>query len=278
MKELRQCLEGYPVIMLEAIAEGNGLKLVDERKETLIEQLVGELLQPEVVARTLSSLSPQERQALDVILAEGGKIKAYFLTRRYGHIRPFGVGGLQRFKPWQRPANPLERLYFLGYLFRTFGTIEDYRGEIFFIPTDLLPLLPQVEKSPIPFTVETLSIPPIVREEDLSIVRDLFSFLSYLRREEVILTKEGQLMRRDLRHLSQRFLVKEEPLEAERGRPAFLRHLGEKLGLMQLSAGVLRVGPEARSWLKAPMLKRFGCFGTNGEGMPTGTSSGRWRA
>jgi len=257
MKELGQCLEGYPVVMLEAIAEGNGLKFTAERKEELIEQLVRELLQPEVVARTLGSLSLQERQALDLVIAEGGRIRAYLLTRRYGHIRSFGVGSLHRLKPWQKPANPMERLYFLGYLFRTFGTIEDYHGEIFFIPTDLLPLLPQVEKPPIPFTVKTLSIPPIVREGSLGIVRDLFFLLSYLQREEVTLTKEGQLRRRDLRRLNQRFLVKEEPLEAGRGRPAFLRHLGERLSLMRLSTGILRVGPEARSWLKAPMLERI---------------------
>jgi len=254
MKELRECLTSYGLGMLEAIAQSNGLRLGGITKEEIVSELARELLRPEAVSRMLASLSPREREALDRLLAEGGKMKAYLLVREYGGIRTFGPGGLSRAQPWLAPATATERLYFLGLLARGYGTLGDYSGEILFVPKDLLALLPAAQKRSPLFWVSTVPAPAFVREGDFSLVKDLFSLLGYLRRWRPALDREGRLPAADIRRLSQRMLVDEGSEEG--GRFAFLRFLAEGSGLIEVKEGVLEVGPRAREWLHASMLER----------------------
>nr|NIO68718.1 hypothetical protein [Anaerolineae bacterium] len=96
MKTLRQSLIDYDMAMLRAIAEMHGLELSSNRQEEAVVQLAEELLQPEEVALTLEGLSPTEREALEAIIAQGGRIKAPLFLREYGELRAFGPGRLER--------------------------------------------------------------------------------------------------------------------------------------------------------------------------------------
>jgi len=242
--------------MLRAIAEMHDLELSSNRQEEAVVQLVEELLQPEEVALTLDGLSPTEQEALEAIIAQGGRIRAPLFLREYGELRAFGPGRLEREKPWLEPANAAEGLWYRGLIYKVFDEVEDYRGEFFFIPQDLLSLLPQAEKGSPSFTVGPSSQPPVVRQGDLAFLEDICTFLGYLQREEVKPLRGGYLPRPVMERLNERFIVKEDPVGIvhERGtqRLAFLHHLCRQLRLVRVRGGLLRPGSaEARAWLKS---------------------------
>lgn len=256
MKTLRQSLLDYDMAMLRAMAEMHGLELSSNRQEEAVVQLAEELLQPEEVALTLESLSPTEREALEAIIAQGGQIKAPLFLREYGELRAFGPGRLEREKPWLELANAAEGLWYRGLIYRAFDEAEDYRGEFFFIPQDLLPLLPQAEKSPPSFTVEPAPPPSVIHQGDLALLEDICTFLSYLQREEVKPLRGGYLPRPVIERLNERFIVKEDLAEIihERGtqRLAFLHHLCRQLRLVWVRGGLLKPNSaQARAWLKS---------------------------
>jgi len=256
VKTLHQSLIDCDVAMLRAIAEMHGLELSSNRQEEAVVQLAEELLQPEEVALTLEALSPTEREALEAIIAQGGRIKAPLFLREYGDLRAFGPGRLERERPWLEPANAAEGLWYRGLIYKAFDEAEGYKGEFFFIPQDLLPLLPQVEKGSPPFTVEPLPPPAIIRQGDLALLEDVCTFLSYLQREEVKPLRGGYLPRPVMGELNERFIVREDLAEIvhERGtqRLAFLHHLCRQLRLVRVRGGLLKPNSaEARAWLKS---------------------------
>jgi hypothetical protein len=256
VKTLRQSLIDCDMAMLRAIAEMHGLELSSNRQEEAVVQLAEELLQPEEVALTLEGLSPTEREALEAIIAQGGRIRAPLFLREYGEVRAFGPGRLEREKPWLELANAAEGLWYRGLIYKAFDETEDYRGEFFFIPQDLLPLLPQAEQGLPSFTVEPSSPPPVIRQGDLALLEDICTFLSYLQREEVKPLGGGYLPRPVMGELNERFIVKEGLAEIvhERGtqRLAFLHHLCRQLRLVRVRGGLLKPNSaEARAWLKS---------------------------
>jgi len=256
VKTLRQSLIGCDMAMLRAIAEMHGLELSSNRQEEAVVQLAEELLQPEEVALTLEGLSPTELGALEAIIAQGGRIKAPLFLREYGELRAFGPGRLEWEKPWLELTNAAEGLWYRGLIYKAFDETEDYRGEFFFIPQDLLPYLPQAEKGPPSFTVEPLPPPPVIRQGDLAFLEDICTFLSYLQREEMKPLRGGYLPRPVMERLNERFIVKEDLAEIvhERGtqRLTFLHQLCRQLRLVRVRGGLLRPSSaEARAWLKS---------------------------
>jgi hypothetical protein len=242
--------------MLRAIAEMHALELSSNRQEEAVVQLVEELLQPEEVALTVEGLSPTEQEALEVIIAQGGRIKAPLFLREYGELRAFGPGRLEREKPWLELTNAAEGLWYRGLIYKAFDEVEDYRGEFFFIPQDLLSLLPQAEKGSPSFTVGPSSQPPVIRQGDLALLEDICTFLGYLQREEMKPLRGGYLPRPVIERLNERFIVKEDlaGIVHERGtqRLAFLHHLCRQLRLVRVRGGLLRPSSaEARAWLKS---------------------------
>jgi hypothetical protein len=256
VKTLHQSLIDCDMAMLRAIAEMHGLELSSNRQEEAVVQLAEELLQPEEVALTLEGLSPTEREGLEAIVAQGGRIRAPLFLREYGELRAFGPGRLEREKPWLELANVAEGLWYRGLIYKAFDEAEGYQGEFFFIPQDLLPLLPQAEKGPPAFTVEPSLPPPVICQGDLAFLDDICTFLSYLQREEVKPLRGGHLPRPVMERLNERFIVKEDLSEIvhEKGtqRLAFLHHLCRRSRLVRIRRGLLKPSSaEARTWLKS---------------------------
>jgi len=242
--------------MLRVIAEMHGLELTSNRQDEAVVQLAEELLQLEEVALTLDGLSPTERGTLEAIITQGGKIKAPLFLREYGELRAFGPGRLEREKPWLELANAAEGLWYRGLIYKAFDETEGYRGEFFFIPQDLLPLLPQAGKGLPSFTVEPSPSPPVIRQADLALLEDVCTFLSCLQREEMKPLRGGYLPRPVVERLNEQFIVKEDLAEIvhERGtqRLAFLHHLCRQLRLVRVRRGLLKPSSaEARTWLKS---------------------------
>ncbi len=268
MKNLHRCLIDCDMAMLRAIAQRRGIELTSNRQREVVEQLAEVLAQPESMADVLETLRPQEREALESLVSEGGRKKTHIFFRQYGEIRPFGPGRLERERPWESPISaaegpvlsPAEGLWYSGLVYRAFDEVEGQTSEFIFVPQDLLPLLPGVEKEPpalapavAPAVVKTASTPSAIRQGDLTLVQDTCAFLSHLQNEDVKPLKDGSLARRDMEGISKRFLVKESEDEQGTERLAFLQHLCQRLRLVHTSEGFLKPNPpEARRWLKAP--------------------------
>ncbi|MFQ5812859.1 MAG: helicase-associated domain-containing protein [Anaerolineae bacterium] len=261
MKNLRQCLIDCDMAMLRAIAQRRGVELTSNRQREVVEQLAEELAQLESIADVLERLEPQEREALESLVSEGGRNKLHLFVRQYGEIRAFGPGSLERERPWGDPVSAAEGLWYSGLIYRAFDEVggkprQGQTSEFVFVPQDLLPLLPEVEKRPPAFVVETAPTPSVIRQGDLALVQDTCAFLSYLQNEDVKPLKDGSLTHRDMEHITKRFLAEEDEEETER--LAFLHHLCQRLGLVHTFEGFLKPNPpEAKRWLKAPRAEQL---------------------
>ncbi len=264
MKNLRQCLIDCDMAMLRAIAQKRGIELTSNRQREVVEQLAEELVQPESVAEVLEGLKPQEREALESLVSEGGRRKLHLFVHQYGDIRAFGPGSLEREQPWENPVSAAEGLWYSGLIYRAFDEVEGQTSEFIFVPQDVLPLLPEVEKEPPTFVVEVAPTPSVIRQGDpsagsgqgLALVQDTCVFLSYLQNEEVKPLRDGSLARRDVERTTERFLVREDEQETER--LAFIHHLCQRLGLVHISDGLLKPNPpQAKRWLKAPRAEQL---------------------
>lgn len=256
MKTLKQCLIDYDMALLRAIARRRGVELSSNRQREAAVQLATALLDPESIAEAVTWLSPMEREALDALLMAGGRMQAALFTRRFGEIRAFGPGRLEREEPWRQPISPAEGLWYRGLIARAFDLVDEQASEFVFIPTDLRPLLPAPPAGPLPFTVEKVSLPPVVREDGLAVVQDLCTFLAYLRNQSVVPLRDHSLKREDIASLGPRLLIAEDWAGAQRERDvsrlALLHHLARRLGLIQLVKGHLQPNPAtAKNWLRS---------------------------
>jgi len=268
VKELRTCLEDYAVPMLRALAYSHGIKSRNESKAELIDRLINHILQPDIVAMNLAILPSEERAALDRVVSAGGKIALHSMMREFGGVRRLGVGRLEQVKPWLTPETPTERLYYLGYLYLGYSAIGDYLGPVFFIPPELLALLPDVSSPPVRFEVKTLDQPPAnPKPADNMAVYDIFVLLSAIQRYRAG-GQEGpsdqtmfHLPPDMLAYLQRRMSVPPEPeqpnAEGNRRLQFFLR-LIDQVGLVAEARGSkLRLDPDAtRSWLEQPPTQR----------------------
>ena len=253
MKSLYQCLIDCDIAMLRAIAQRRGIELASNRQREVVEQLAKELVQPQSMADILEVLKPQEREALESLLSEGGRKKLHLFVRQYGQIRVFGPGSLERERPWEDPVSAAEELWYSGLIYRAFDEVEGQTSEFIFVPHDLLPLLPGVEEEPSAFVVEAAPTPSAIREGDLTLIQDTCAFLSYLQNEDVKPLKDGGLARRDIERINEHFLVGEET-----ERLTFLHHLCQRLVLIHTSEGLLKPNPpQASRWLKAPRAEQL---------------------
>jgi hypothetical protein len=246
MYRLHRFLVDYDMTMLRTLAQNRGVTLATNRQAEAADELAARLLDPLSVRTALARLSPQGREALEVLLAASGRMRAPQFARRFGQVRPVGPGRLERDTSWQEPANPAEELWYTGLIFRAFDQNEAGPGEFFFIPDDLQPLLPQPQVAPPTFAVETVSTPAHPQGDELALIYDLFAYLVYLQNHDVRPYADGRLAQRDQVALRKRLA------NADDRRFALLCHLARRLGFVIRSGEYLRL--EARpvkGWLTA---------------------------
>jgi hypothetical protein len=245
---LRESLEDYPAVMLEAVAEGWGLSLLDEQLPETVERLVSEMTDPAALERMTSQLSRDERQALSYVAALG-EVKRHVMARKYGRIRRLGPGRLEWERAWREPTSAAERLWFLGLIHRGYRKDEQYHGEVYYVPEEIREALPALEVVwPVP-SLKRTPRPPDVLEDGDALARDAFVFLSHVRNHDVR-EKRGVLSRHELARIRARLSSLEAP------RLQFLQHLCERSELLCREAGIWQPTRHAAAWLKLEPLSR----------------------
>jgi len=251
MRSLLICLREYPPVLLQALARIWALEEPAPAKNELAEQLASAMLRPGAAAPILEMLSPEAREALARVVTNKGAVRGYLLTRRYGKIRPLGPNPLLRLQPWTNPDNPLEALYYRGLLYRTYDVLGDYRGEILFLPPQLMTALPGMKYTAPSFNVLSTSAPASQQLDGDALSMDTFTVLTYLRREVVHSAKGAFLGTRDIATLERRLRG-----EASHERLHLIQRLIRKAKLVVNERGRVKPGPQAQEWLRSKPLDR----------------------
>jgi hypothetical protein len=258
MHDLRRFLVDYDLAMLRALAHNRSTALTTNVKNEAVDRLAVALREPLSVRTALARLSPEARQALETLLAAGGRMRAPQFARAFGQVRPVGPGRLEREEPWHNPANAAEELWYTGLIFRAFADDEGGPGEFVFVPDDLKPLLPTPPSEPVTFSLDIVPAPegpppsPADGGEGHSpLVRDLFAYLVTIQNHDVRpyaspQPGEGRLARSDRSVLGQRLV------DADENRLALLRHLAARLGFVVQEDKLLRLAATPiKPWLSA---------------------------
>ena len=255
MKDLYRCLDEYAAPFLQAIAAAWQIPLPKADVHEMASTLAQAMLVSEALPELLPNLSIAAQQALAEIVAEGGLVPGHRLAARYGSIRRLGPAAIEREQPWLQPANPVEELYYRGLVYRTYGAIGDYTGEVFLVPEGLLERVAPLLADAPHLEIARIDAPAVIRADGRALIEDLFAFLVRIRHAPPAATW-GRLPTAasspDALGLEKRLLGESTP-----ERVALLRRLLLRLRLIQENRGLLYPSSRAREWLRFSDLHRI---------------------
>ena len=145
MPDLFHSLLKQDIGHLRVIAELWGLELKSTEADAAREELSVSLLEPDLFAELIDSLSPEADSAITALITSGGRIPWPTFTRKYGEIREAGAGKRDREKLYLNSTSTTEILYYRGLLARAFFDTKKGPQEFAYIPDDLLSLLDREE-------------------------------------------------------------------------------------------------------------------------------------
>ena len=254
MRTLHQCLLDADLIRLRVIARFWDVELQTSRQRDAAAQLAEAMAAPEAVADAWNALPDDQRQALEPLLAAGGRMPLRVFAREWGEIRTMGPGRAEREQPWQEPASPAEGLWYRGFVSRAFDQEPEGTYEVVFVPPELQAHLPIPSTPPPAITIEPAPAPAGVRLAGDGLLDDACTLLAYLQNEQLRPGTDGNWPTRHEARLAHRLR------DPDPTRLAFLRHLVQRLGWLRPAAtqrgtdsGRLRPDPgPVAAWLQSP--------------------------
>ncbi len=199
MPQTSQMIAEYPEILLHVIAELRGAFLNGEKnKREVIDSLVGQITDPTSVLMALQEItdsSPDARSALDLLLAKGGELREAKFSREFGGIRKMGPAKLEREQPWHTPESVAELLYYYGLIGRGFKGAGQGAHTVIYIPSDVLPWLPQPKPAGGAQGLAATPVPPPPASRmlllDDALLEDAGTLLGFLHTEGLRLQSNG---------------------------------------------------------------------------------------
>lgn len=204
MLTLSQHLSDLPFVVVQAIAQKQGLLVESSRKADYVNAIVKAAEDTEHRTWVWNMFSAEARTALMRLASAQNKIPIASFQRQFGEIRRLGPGRLEKEQPWRHPATAAEELWYAGFLARAFVESEEGVVEVCSIPTDLLPL-PAPPPPPDRFQFAQMPAPAptpaAVRDAGDMLLDDLATLLIYVREHRVWLSKTGHWRAKDLEAL-----------------------------------------------------------------------------
>ena len=251
MPQTSQMIAEYPDILLHVIAEFRGASLDGERnKLAMIDSLGGQITDPTSVLMAFEEIKdsyPEAKPALDLLLAEGGELREAQFSREFGSIRQMGPARLERDQPWNTPENIAELLFYYGLIGRGFKGAGQSAHTIVYIPSDILPWLPQPSSVDGEQGLAVMPVPPppaarMLRLED-AFLEDAGCLLGFLHTEGLRLQAEGTPDPNDIARLMMRlqsangfvspFAAPDAATNMAEIRLGLLLHLAKRLGWLR---------------------------------------------
>jgi hypothetical protein len=118
-----------------------GIELDSNDEDSARGELSASLLDPQLVAELMDSLTPRAREAIAALTNAGGRIPWASFVREFGDVREMGASKRDRERPHLRPASTSEYLFYRAILARAFFDTDKGPQEFAYIPDDLLSLL-----------------------------------------------------------------------------------------------------------------------------------------
>ncbi len=260
MKPLKEALIDYNLAELQAIATKRGASPPQTRKTEAIAALADELLSPASVAIVQQDLSAEEMEALRSIVAAGGFIETRKFARTYGAIRKMGANRLQREKPWEKPVNPAESLWFRGLIFKGFHHTVHGPEEVIFIPTDVQQSLPFPAPKNTAIHWEIAAAPTVELPHTVIAREDLFCLLVYLQNHFVHLAPDDTIPAEHRLAIRQTFCMANaaEDTSAAQHWFDFILHLARRMDFLRKQGRRLKLHTDTvRDWLKSPTIQQI---------------------
>ena len=251
MPQTSQMIADYPEILLHVIAELRGAFLNGENnKRAMIDSLVGQITDPTSVLMALQEItesSPDARSALDLLLAEGGELREAKFSRQFGGIRQMGPAKLEREQPWHTPESVAELLYYYGLIGRGFKGAGQGAHTVIYVPSDVLPWLPQPKSADGEQGLAVTPVPPpptsrMLRLDD-ALLEDTGTLLGFLHTEGLRLQTNGAPDTEDVDRLMVR-------LYSAHGYVSPLATSDESTNLAELRLGLLLHAAKRLGWLR----------------------------
>lgn len=239
MLSLHRVFLDYDLGLLRIIAGRWGVELTAGDARAAAAELATVLLRPQAVREIYDELPPDVRAPLEHLLAAGGRLPVAQFTRQFGEVRPMGPARRDREQPWLAPASPVETLWYRGLIGRAFAEARPTPQEYFFVPSDLIPFLPQPAPAPPVAPGEAAPEPDSPRIAGSAMVDDACTALAYLQNEKANLPSHEKHRAALAGHLLQ-------PDSLD-----FLLHLITRLDLAT-GAPLKPNPPQARSFLDGP--------------------------
>ncbi len=286
--EITELLNRYHANTLRDIARANGIETKKPggknlSKRELVNLLKEQLFTCERVAQALKKLNRRERTALDYILLHGGGVATVVLSRKLVHIgmaeeTPVPTYGVYAADPKRAKskvfADVIARLTMFGLVFSETTSSLDYSlkqtftpGAYLFIPPAIRDCFPQPEQR-----APEIPEPPIVKTTDpYPMLRDLYFYWDYVRRNSPKLLKNGNVNKRALKAINEQLIYAIEDFSEVRGESddaaaylRYLRHTLTNLNLVHTDGQNLRAttsGEIPDFWMMPPAAQLARIFG-----------------
>ncbi len=144
MPNLRHSLSRMDFNHLKIVAEKWRLPFSAPDAREGLNQLVDQMLNPDLHQRIREVLSSQELEALKWLDAQGGREQWSHYIRRFGDLRDMGAGRLDRERPDQDPISPVEGLWYRALVARGFFETDTGPLEFAYIPDDIRDIVMRV--------------------------------------------------------------------------------------------------------------------------------------
>lgn len=252
---LSECLNSSDINILRRIAEAYDFDCSKSSKNALMQEIITHFHNRRFVADAYSSIREHAfREAVTQLMldsrSEFSKEEVLALVRRAGQTKE----GMD--------VRWMNRLQKEGWLFR----LNSKGGrQFYFIPDDLRKTMRDFLADHLKQRVQAADQDPIVyRDEQLAMIRDTAVFLTFVEKNDVPITKDGTIMKRQQAQLLALFEIKEEPLGKVSWRFGYGRRFHDypdRFALIydycfnrelikETQEGQLLLTPKAHSWLQ----------------------------
>lgn len=240
---LQEALQECTLALLRRIARCHQIA-EDEAslRSELAAKIQARLLQPGYLDEFVATVGPDEQPVLETMARDGWSTKGFVLDRQFPRTASDRSTGVEA-----APSSPLASLLQKGLVYRSFGMIGSWRGELYHVPEEIRTALPAILPSAPAAPVRGVPAAGAPRtQQERNGHFDVFCLLSFLRRGERR-TAQGVLSRSDLLKLeAEAVSASNEPegLRAEE-RWRFLLHVCLAGGWVRRDGAMLRPGRDA---------------------------------
>ena len=183
MPTFADLLTNHPMDVRKYIATFWGFENEELESKSGIQEFCNKVLKLDVLTEGFQSLTIECRNVLEIIAKQSGRLLWDDFIRRYGEIRIMGESRRERERPDIYPISLSEKLYYRGFIGRSFFDVKPEPKEFAYIPNEFIAVLfPSEQPASALFGQEMiLSTNHSIRLANDKILDNICSYAAFLR-------------------------------------------------------------------------------------------------